>query len=222
MIAPPKPSSHDDLEALIKEARARQLRRRLLGAAGITVAAAVGLSVYALFTGPADTSATAGRGGPRAAAACGSAGGWSLRLSSLWAEPTGQHTAPIVLKRLGPTPCTLMGYPRIALLDAHRHPLDFRYSHHGDLVVASGPPRAVQVAADGSAFFLFNKYRCDIRASSVARWLRVALPGVHGRLSLRLPRYPFLDYCPAEAPSRTIAVSPIVARPIEATAQPGS
>jgi hypothetical protein len=51
MIAPPKPPSHDDAEALIKEARARQLRRRLLGAAGVAIAAAVGLGVYAFVNG---------------------------------------------------------------------------------------------------------------------------------------------------------------------------
>jgi uncharacterized protein DUF4232 len=51
MIAPPRPPSHDELEALIKEARARQLRRRLVGAASIAIAAAVGLSVYTLTTG---------------------------------------------------------------------------------------------------------------------------------------------------------------------------
>ena len=51
MIAPPKPPAHDELEALIKEARERQLRRRLLGAAGIAVAAALGLGVYALTIG---------------------------------------------------------------------------------------------------------------------------------------------------------------------------
>jgi hypothetical protein len=45
MIAPPRPPSHDELEALIKEARARQLRRRLLGAAGVAIAAALGLSM---------------------------------------------------------------------------------------------------------------------------------------------------------------------------------
>jgi Domain of unknown function (DUF4232) len=51
MIAPPKRPPHDELEALIKEARARQLRRRLLGAAGLAIAAAIGLSVYALAVG---------------------------------------------------------------------------------------------------------------------------------------------------------------------------
>jgi Protein of unknown function (DUF4232) len=51
MIAPPRPTSHDELEALIKEARARQLRRRLLGAAGVAAAAAFTLGVYALTSG---------------------------------------------------------------------------------------------------------------------------------------------------------------------------
>lgn len=51
MIAPPKPPSHDELEALIKEARARQLRRRLLGAAGVAIVAALCLSIYAVVTG---------------------------------------------------------------------------------------------------------------------------------------------------------------------------
>ncbi|HEU5243747.1 MAG TPA: DUF4232 domain-containing protein [Gaiellaceae bacterium] len=51
MIAPPRPPSRDELELLIKEARARQLRRRLLGAAGVAIAAAFALGVYAIATG---------------------------------------------------------------------------------------------------------------------------------------------------------------------------
>jgi hypothetical protein len=50
MIAPPKPPAQDELELLIKEARERQLRRRLLGAAGVAVAAAIGISTYAFVT----------------------------------------------------------------------------------------------------------------------------------------------------------------------------
>src|SRR5712672_647445 len=50
MIAPPRPPTHDDLEALIKEARERQLRRRLLRTAGIAIVAALGLAIYALTT----------------------------------------------------------------------------------------------------------------------------------------------------------------------------
>ena len=51
MIAPPKPPAQDELELLIKEARERQLRRRLLDAAGVAVAAAVALSIYAFVSG---------------------------------------------------------------------------------------------------------------------------------------------------------------------------
>src|ERR1700756_5505442 len=73
MIAPPKPPAHDELEALIKEARARQLRRRLLGAAGIASAAAVGLAIYASTLG----------GGARGVVASGPpAGGGPLCRSS--------------------------------------------------------------------------------------------------------------------------------------------
>ena len=60
MIAPPRPPSHDEPELLIEEARARQLRRRLLGVAGAPIAAAVGLGIYALARGVGHQSATGG------------------------------------------------------------------------------------------------------------------------------------------------------------------
>jgi hypothetical protein len=67
MIAPPKPPAHDEPEALIKEARERQLRRRLQGAAGVAILAAFGLGVSALVPGnsvrgvtPANVSRTTG------------------------------------------------------------------------------------------------------------------------------------------------------------------
>lgn len=60
MIAPPKPPAQDELELLIKEARQRQLRRRLLGAAAVAIVAAIGLGIYALTDGNGDRSATDG------------------------------------------------------------------------------------------------------------------------------------------------------------------
>jgi hypothetical protein len=51
MIAPPKPPAQDELELLIREARERQLRRRLLGAAAVAIAAALGLGAYAIAIG---------------------------------------------------------------------------------------------------------------------------------------------------------------------------
>jgi hypothetical protein len=58
MIAPPKPPTHDELEALIKEARARQLRRRLLGAAAVAIVAALGLGLYAFLSASSPDSTT--------------------------------------------------------------------------------------------------------------------------------------------------------------------
>jgi hypothetical protein len=220
MVAPPKPPSHDELEALIKEARARQLRRRLLGAAGVAIAAALALSAYAVASGRTQRPAETSIGRPGAAATrCGVAGGWRLKLDELWSEPTGQHTAPLVLTRTGASACTLVGYPAIALLNAQGQRLRFRYSHHGDLVVAAQHPHVVHVAGRGFAYFLLNKYRCDSRSVSAARRLRVTLPGVRGSLTLQLPHYPIMDYCPADSPSTTIAVSPVVANLAQAAAK---
>src|SRR5436305_1032897 len=133
MLAPPRPPSHDDAEALIKEARERQLRRRLLRAAGVVIAAALGLSAYAILSAGAQRPSTASGVRPSASTApCGVAGGWRLKFGPLWSEPTGQHTAPIVVTRVGASACQLSGYPAVALLDARRRTLGFRYSHRGD------------------------------------------------------------------------------------------
>jgi hypothetical protein len=219
MIAPPKPPSHDELEALIKEARARQRRRRLLGAAGIATAAAAVLGAYALTAGPTPRMSATPGGQGRATTGCDVAGGWRLRIDGLWSEPTGQDTVPLAVTRTGGQPCTLDGYPTVVLLNGQGQPLAFEYSHH-DQVVTSHSPRVVHVDGRGSAFFMFNKYRCDIRAQSGARWVRVRLPGVSGWLVTQL-RNRSIDFCPAEPPSRTVAVSPLVGKLIQASWQPG-
>jgi len=220
MLAPPRPPSHDELEALIKEARARQLRRRLLGAAGVAVAAVLALSIYALAAGPAQRSGATSGSPVRLATGCGVAGGWRLRPDGLWSEPTGQHTVPIAVVRTGTQPCVLDGYPTVVLLNSQGQPIAFDYGHH-DQVVTTHPPHVVHVDGNGSAFFLLNKYRCDIRSQSAARWLRVTLPGVSGSLVMQL-RNQIIDFCPAEPPSRTVAVSPLVGKIGQASWQPSS
>jgi photosystem II stability/assembly factor-like uncharacterized protein len=68
VVAPPKPPRPDELEALIREARARQWRRRALFAAAIAVVAGgVGLSVWAAIPG-GGTGVSDGGGRPSAAA----------------------------------------------------------------------------------------------------------------------------------------------------------
>ena len=108
MLAPPRPPSPDELEALIKEARARQLRRRLLGAAGVAIAAAFGLSAYAITIG----------GGSRATLSGGAAhaGIPACRGSQLWATAalngaTGTMDGFATLKNTSATACSLPATP---------------------------------------------------------------------------------------------------------------
>jgi len=183
--------------------------------------AAVALGAHTLAAGSAQrTSATSG-GPARSTTGCGVAGGWRLLPDGLWSEPTGQHTLPLAVRRTGAQPCTLDGYPTVVFLDRHGQRLAFTYSHNGDQVVTSHSPHIVHVDGHGSAFILINKYRCDIRAQSAARWVRIKLPGVSGWLVMRLRlRETIIDFCPAESPSTTIAVSPLVGKLIKASWQP--
>src|ERR1700754_1785170 len=105
MIAPPKPPDFDELELLIKEARQRQLRRRLLAAAGFTIATALGLSIYVLVMGSAASGVVPGDAPQAVVAPCDAAAGWSVRVDGLWSEPTGQHTAPLEVTRIGARAC---------------------------------------------------------------------------------------------------------------------
>jgi photosystem II stability/assembly factor-like uncharacterized protein len=60
VVAPPEPPRPDELEALIREARARQRRRRLIAAATIAVAGAVSLSAWAAIPGLGDGGSASG------------------------------------------------------------------------------------------------------------------------------------------------------------------
>jgi hypothetical protein len=67
--SPPRPPSQDELDALIREARERQLRRRLLGAAAIAIAAAASLGIYAVASG-SSSRPTSGASGSGSASNC--------------------------------------------------------------------------------------------------------------------------------------------------------
>jgi Protein of unknown function (DUF4232) len=110
IVAPPP---HSEAEALIKEARARQLRRRLLAAAGLAIGAAIGLSLYAFttrggYTRPAGDSA--GLAPPvcrasRLSASFGTGGAGGLALGGL------------VLGNTGSRPCSLpVGRPIVQVI----------------------------------------------------------------------------------------------------------
>lgn len=106
VVAPPKPSRPDELEALIREARARQRRRRLIAAAGVAAAAAATLSVWAALPGLGSGGYAAGGGAHGATnreidntgrvpiVQVGTSGGvtWALNGLGMWLTTNGGRT----------------------------------------------------------------------------------------------------------------------------------
>jgi hypothetical protein len=104
MIAPPKPPSHDELEALIKEARARQLRRRLLGVAGVAIAAALGFSVHALVGAPGKLVQPPASAGRAISPPCRAS---QLSVSAALQGATQSLAGEATITNTGGSPCSL-------------------------------------------------------------------------------------------------------------------
>ena len=132
-----------------------------------------------------------------------------LKLGLLVSEKTEQHTAMFTLRNIERSSCSLEGYPTVTLFDSAGRLLTFAYGHRGDLMITAAPPKLVRVPGGGSAYFALNKNACVSATSRVATEIRVRLPGGKGTLSLRLPHYPLIDYCPAGDPGDGITISPI-------------
>jgi hypothetical protein len=127
MIAPPKLPSHEEPEALIKEARERQLRRRFRGAAGIAIAAAIGLAIFALTVRgatdrPAGGAPTAGGAPPL----CRSA---QLSAASYWDGAAGTLINFFTIANRSGTACSLPLARPVVLLRWHDSLLRVEDSH---------------------------------------------------------------------------------------------
>ena len=144
MIAPPTPPAHDELEALIREARERQLRRRLLGAAGIAIAAALGLSVYALTigNGAAGGSTRGAHSGP--APLCRSS---QLSASAIWDGAAGSLFNVFTVVNRGTGSCSLpTGRPTVILT---RRGSRLKVEERAASPAILGPGRPVRTLAPG-------------------------------------------------------------------------
>jgi hypothetical protein len=163
------------------------------------------LVASALIGGITASSSVAGRASVTACVAS------QLRLSlgPLVSEKTEQHTAAFELINLARSACSLDGYPTVTLTDAAGRVLPFAYGHRGDQMVTAAPPEPVRVPVGGSASFMLNKNACVSYTHRLATEIRVRLPGGRSSLSLRLPHYPLIDYCPAGDPGYGITLSPI-------------
>lgn len=112
MIAPPKPPA-DALEALMKEARARQLRRRKLAAATVALATGLGLAIYALAGGPDARSS----GAPSPAAVPPLCRASQLATAAIIGASAGTTFVPVTLANEGNRGCLLPGgRPKVQIL----------------------------------------------------------------------------------------------------------
>jgi hypothetical protein len=124
---------------------------------------------------------------------------------------TGQNPLVFRLVNRGARQCWLKGYPSVALIDSRGHSLPFAISHRGDQMVTPNRPKLVIVPRGRSAFFLLNKYRCDLGNLREARRVRVHVPGEKSSrgLTITLPQWPAIGYCGRGDAGSTVAVSPV-------------
>jgi hypothetical protein len=149
MLAPPRQPSHDELEALIKEARARQLRRRLLGAAGVAIVSAAGLAVYALTISGGNQAATASGAPIGTPPLCRSS---ELSATAGLNGATGTMLGPVTLTNVGGSACSLpTGRPRVRIL-WHGKVLPARES--GGTNFSPAPPLRVLTPHSKAAIFM--------------------------------------------------------------------
>jgi hypothetical protein len=168
MIAPPKSSSHDELEALIKEARARRLHRRLLGAAGIAVAAALALGVYAVTSSSSGSSISGGSRNP-------SAGASPCRSSQLAAQADFNHTGGtpsifggVMIYNMGHSNCSLPHQRPIVLMSSSRGRVPIReYAFEHELVNQLGGPVPLMARGAFAEVYLLWSNWCAKPASAL-------------------------------------------------------
>jgi uncharacterized protein DUF4232 len=150
VVAPPP---QDELELLIREARARQRRRRLVGAAAVALAAALGISLYAVLGGGA-TKPKHGTGSRLLASAPRCRAG-QLRLSGGFrGAAAGNDWFLFAFTNTSATSCSMRGWPTVELRFPHGRSLVIR-AHgrelgRGDRVL---PVRRVVLRSHGSASF---------------------------------------------------------------------
>lgn len=134
----------------MKEARERQFRRRLLGTAGVAVAAAIGLGIYALTISGGSAKRSDGEAGGRAGVPlCGS--------SQLSSVPLGFPMASgdvggLEFRNIGGIACSLPGTARVATylqgrrLPVRQLPADASVpNRHGPIVHVLAPGKRAYV-----------------------------------------------------------------------------
>jgi hypothetical protein len=131
-VAPPPPStSQDVLDTLVREARARQQRRRLFGVALVALATAIALSSYAVVSG-GGTGAKHSRGrAPHSVGATARCRSDQVRLAGPQenGSSTGHFVENFVFTNESTQSCMLRGWPTVAALVPGRVALETSWKH---------------------------------------------------------------------------------------------
>jgi hypothetical protein len=187
VVAPPPtpPPSSDDLEALIREARARQRRRLLFGTAGVAIVAAVGLSIWAAVPGERTTSRDRVlRSGPESAIAPCPPAHINVSLPRRFAG-LGHLNGDLRFSNISEVACRLSGWPTVVAVQANGKTV--RAARISALWMAwalnwprSRPDRPVLLLPRMSAYVEIDGGDNPVgseRTCPAARWLRVTAPG---------------------------------------------
>jgi len=192
VVAPPEPPpARDDLEALIREARARQRRRRLTAAFVVGLAAAAAVGVYDGLAGSGSTNVGSRQRGPAALSPLPRCRSDQLRLTApkMWGAAAGSLIEDFTLTNSSQTTCALSGWPAVQRLGRSGRPIPVAlnrwvYEQHGPApfrVVRLRPGRAATFPVFGEDW----NHAVD-RACPNARTVRVEPPGGGGWLSVGL------------------------------------
>jgi hypothetical protein len=175
MIAPPRPPSHDELELLIKEARERQLRRRLLGAAGIAIAAAIGLGVYAVtIGGVSNVAQPTAQGGRASAPLCRST---QLSGSAYFQGATQTMLGGVTILNTSDAACTLPNRRPAAYINWHGKRLP---TNEAAMPAPAGFSRVGLLAPDTKASVFWQWRSCGGPGPRAAVRPTIELPFGHG------------------------------------------
>jgi Protein of unknown function (DUF4232) len=220
VVAPPEPPRPDELELLIREARARQRKRWMIAAAAVAGVAALGLLVSAVFAGGGKPSRAQAR--PPVGAALPLCRTPDLRISfPLAFAATGHEGGWLRFANAGAHSCALSGWPTITAVEPNgttlpvQHqgvaamwvPLLSKHAHNAPRLSLGPGQSAIAEIQDGDVPLNGAK------SCPTARSLRIGVPGDRHSvtISARLPREATnlpLCYLPGVSPFVPLAALP--------------
>ena len=200
VVAPPEPPRPDDLEALIREARARQRRRWLAATAVAALAAAVVTGIFSIVGGHG-RAAGQGQGRLPSVASLPRCRPEQLRVSERGGGAyTGHSVIDFALANVSTSQCTVRGRPRVQLVmrSGRVRPGEvYRLRNVRRRSDATVPLRTVMLRPGGAASFLVvvvNQVgRAGPLSSRFCAWSRAVLVTPPGSRSPVRARYSLSD-----------------------------